>query len=279
MTVSIAMKEHCASNVTFLCPIWKITASDGTVAAYCAHTRSLVFESVAYAVAAVEATRPMQKLGLSPNSIEINGVFDEILTQRGLEGGKWRRARVTYEIVNYLDLSMGSIGKIEGFIGRYTILNSIAYQLEFLSKSDALQPLLGEVTSPIDRNSFPSGVDSNDFTFVGEVTSVTNRKKFKVSYVQPNNNYFQYGVARFTSGNNNGLEMEIKESITTDSGTRTEIELQLDMLSDIAIGDDLELIAGYDGTREQLRDKFSDMEDGNMEPDLPGLKAVIKYPE
>ena len=51
------------------------------------------------------------------------------------------------------------------------------------------------------------------------------------------------------------------------------------MRSTIAIGDTLNLIAGYDGTREQARDKFDAAEAFNGEPDLPGLSTVLTYPQ
>jgi hypothetical protein len=57
------------------------------------------------------------------------------------------------------------------------------------------------------------------------------------------------------------------------------IELQLPMMHTIVIGDTLNLIAGYDGTRDQARDKFAAMDAFQGEPDLPGLKGIIEYPE
>ena len=67
--------------------------------------------------------------------------------------------------------------------------------------------------------------------------------------------------------------MEIKSNVGN------AITLQLPMRSDIQIGDTVDLIAGYDGSREQARDKFGAMEMFDGEPDLPGLRAVLKYPE
>jgi hypothetical protein len=67
--------------------------------------------------------------------------------------------------------------------------------------------------------------------------------------------------------------MEIKDNIGND------IELQLPMMSDIAISDTVSLLAGYDGSRTQARDKFSAAENMSAEPDLPGLKAILRYPE
>ena len=67
--------------------------------------------------------------------------------------------------------------------------------------------------------------------------------------------------------------MEIKGS------TGNVIELQLPLRSTIAIGDNCSLVAGYNSTREQARDKFGAMVNFNGEVDLPGVKGIVKYPE
>jgi len=67
--------------------------------------------------------------------------------------------------------------------------------------------------------------------------------------------------------------MEIKDN------TGNVIELQLPMRSDIAISDTVSLLAGYDGSIEQARDKFGAAENFSGEPHLPGLRSILKYPE
>lgn len=236
-------------------------------------------DSVVYTVSSVESTRPVQSLGLQPNSIEISGVFDDIFTRADAEGGRWKKARFRYEVVNYLDLTMGSTQIIEGFLGKVTVTSPVSYKIEFLSKSEALQPLLGQYTSPLDRNVFPTGVSVATYTHTGAVKSVSvSRRKFKIDYVQPEADFLQYGLITFTSGANSGLSMDIKTSATTDGSTRTEIELQLPMKGDIAVNDTVSVIAGYNGTREQMKSRFNDMIDFDGEPDLPGLKGILTYP-
>lgn len=272
---SAALLDHLASNVTTLCALWKITATDGTVAAYAAHTRSLTFSSVAYSAAPVEPTRFTQTLGVhEANHIELLGIFDDIVTEADLQGGRWKNAKIVFEYVNYLDLSMGSVGKMKGQAGKFSINNG-TFTVEFRSLADLLSQDIGDLTSPLDRNRKPEdlGVNMAPFTFARTVTAVADRRNFTVGGTAQINNYFAYGRAEFTSGPNNGLKMEIKASVGN------VIELQLPMRSTIAIGNTLNLIAGYDGTRAQARDKFAAAINFSGEPDLPGLQTVMKYPE
>jgi uncharacterized phage protein (TIGR02218 family) len=163
---------------------------------------------------------------------------------------------------------------MKGQAGKFDIENG-TFRVEFRSLSDRLSQEIGELSSPIDRNRRPEdlGVTMTPFTHAREVTAVVDRRNFTVNGTAQANNYFQYGRLTWTSGANNGLQMEIK------GNTGNVIELQLPMRSTIAIGDDVTLIAGYDGRRETARDKFGAAEAFNGEPDLPGIRGIISYPE
>jgi uncharacterized phage protein (TIGR02218 family) len=268
------MLSHLAGNVTNLAPIWTILATDGTRASYVAHTRSLTFNSITYTPAPVEPSRLVQKIGLEANSVELFGVFDSIITEPDVQGGRWKNAAIQYEWVNYLDLTMGSVGMIKGKAGEFSIENG-TYKLELRSLAQLMQQEIGELTSPVDRNRRPEdlGVSMASFTHARSVTAVTDRMNFTVNGTAQTNDYFAYGRAEFTSGANSGLKMEIKANVGN------AIELQLPMRSTIAIGNTVTLIAGYDGTREMARDKFGAGAAFNGEPDLPGIRGIIAYPE
>lgn len=270
---SAAMIDHLGSNVTFLIEIWKMVARDGTIAAYAAHQRNITFNAQLYTSAPIEPTRFTRKLGLEPDDAELTGVFD-VITEADIRGGRWKRARITKEIINYLDTSMGSVAKQVGFAGKFTLENN-QFTVEFQSVSSLLGQEIGDLTSPTDRNRTLDdlGVTVAMFTFARAVTASADRRHFTVNGTAKPDNYFQYGKVTFSSGANNGRSMEIKLNAGND------IELYLPMLSNIAIGDAVSLVAGYDGTRDAARDKFSAAINMQAEPDLPGINQVYTYPE
>lgn len=281
MPVSASMLTHLGSNVTFLVPIWTMLATDNTRASYAAHTRNISFNSISYSAAPVEPSQFTQTLGLEANHVELFGVLDDTVTEPDIQGGKWKNAKITFEYIAYDPATgaasgtvTGSVGKMRGQAGKFSINNG-TFRVEFRSLSDLLNQEIGELTSPVDRNRRPEdlGVSMAPLTHARSVTAVTNRMVFTVGGTAQANDYFKYGRAEFTSGANSGLKMEIKTSVGN------VITLQLPMRSDIAIGNNVTLIAGYDGSREQARDKFGAAEAFNGEPDLPGLRAVLKYPE
>lgn len=281
MPVSASMITALQSNVTFLVPIWTMLAGDGTRASYCAHTRNLVYNSLTYTAAPVEPSRFSLTLGLDANHVELFGVLDDVVTEQDIQGGRWRNAKIIYEIIAY-DPATGAASatvtgyaqKMKGQAGKFSINNG-TFRVEFRSLSDLLGQEIGELTSPIDRNRRPEdlGVSMVPFTHARTVTAVADRMNFTVDGSAQANDYFAYGRAQWTGGDNDGLQMEVKANVGN------AIKLHLPMRSEIQIGDTVDLIAGYDGSREQARDKFGAIEATNAEFDLPGLKAVLQYPE
>jgi uncharacterized phage protein (TIGR02218 family) len=277
------MLTHLAQNATFLIPIWKMTATDTTVAAYAAHTRNLTYNSVNYQAAPVEPSQASQTLGIqSANHSELFGVLDTTVTEQDIQGGKWKNAKIVTEMI-VIDPATGqpsatvtdSIQKMKGQAGKFTINNG-TFRLEFRSLADLTGQTIGALTSPVDRNrSLLDLVGAGaiaTYTFARSVTAVTSRSVFTVGGGAFDNDYFRYGKVTFTSGANNGRAMEIKSS------TGNVLTLQLPMMSDIAIGNNVSLIAGYDGSIEQARDKFGAGENFDGEFMLPGIRGIITYP-
>lgn len=273
------MIAHLQQGTTYLCELWKIEARDGTVAAYCNHTRDLTFNGVTYKASPAEPTRAVRKIGLDADSSEIAGVFDSVLTEEDVWAGRWRDAEIRREKVCYKDLTLGSVDISRGFAGKFSIQNG-TYVLECLSLSSRLDQPFGAQTSPVDRTrrADETGVDMTPHTHATAVSSATSRRVFRVSYVQPSPNYFRYGTALFSSGANSGQEMEIKSSTTVESGTKTEIELHKAVRSDIAVGVGVTLVRGYDGTREAAKDLGTEaVLNFNGEPDIPLSTDILRY--
>ena len=277
MPVSAEMKEHLASNVTFLVPLWKMTALDGLVAAYAGHTRQLVYDGVAYKVEAVDAARSVRKLGLEPNVSELTAPFDEIVVEAELHGGRWTHARIEKTWVNYKDLTMGGVYTEKGYAGKFHLdAQTRSFTVEFLSLASQFHQEIGDVTQPTDaRVSIDElGIDPAPHTHARMVTAVTSRQQFTVNGTAQADNYFRYGLAELTSGDNDGLLMEIKSNVGN------VITLQLSMPYDIAVGDTVTLVRGYDSTRDSAKVLGGDvMVNYKGFPDLPGLSKVLKFPE
>src|SRR5688572_3538211 len=133
-----AQKEALGSNCTFCTadPIIKIVARDGTIIAYAPHTRYLTIDGTTYAPASpVDVTRPVCKVGLQPDSGEFVGVFDDIITEADIYGGKWKGARgYTAYVVDYRDTSLGVVQEHNWLVGKIKPRGS-SFTMELLSLS------------------------------------------------------------------------------------------------------------------------------------------------
>jgi uncharacterized phage protein (TIGR02218 family) len=281
MPVSDAMKDHLAGNVTFLCEIWKMQARDGAIVAFAACARDILFNSQLYAAGPFEPSTSTRRLSLQADSSQLTGAFNDVITEMDMRAGRWKNARITKEIVNYMDLTMGSVARQTGRAGDIAIQGQ-AFTVEFWSLTKLLDQQIGDLTSPVDRNRTIDqlGIDVAAFTFSATVTAITDRRTFTVDYNQPAANYFKYGLVDWTAGLNiHSPKQEVKSSTTI--GSSTLIVLQLAMPYNVQVGDTLNLTAGYDGTREQARDRFGALAvlNGQFEPDIPGLASLITYPE
>ena len=278
------MLTELASNISFIVPLWTMLATDGTRASYVAHTRDVTFNSLLYSAAPVEPTRFTQTLGIKQaNNVDLFGVFDSVVTEADVQGGRWKNAKIVYEHIAYDPATgaasttvTGSVGKMKGQAGKFSPNNG-TFTVEFRSLSDQASQEIGDITSPMDRHrllvDLVGAGNIATYTSARSVTAFASRQVFTVGGAAIADDYYKYGKVTFTSGANNGRAMEIKSNVAN------VLTLQLPMMSDIAIGNNVSLIAGYDGSREQARDKFGIAENIDAEPDLPGLKSVLKYPE
>lgn len=274
MPVSAGMITHLAQSPTFLCELWKMAAADGTVAAYCSHTRDLVFGGTTYKACPAEPSQSVRQIGLEPDTSDLAGAFDTTITEQDVIGGRWKKARIERYIVCYTDLTLGYARKQVGYAGAFQIENG-QYTVEFQSLSSLLSQTVGDLTSPTDRRRRldEAGISMAAHTHARTVSAVTSRRVFTVGGSAQADGYFKYGLAVWGSGANSGLEMEIKNN------TGNVIELQLPMRSTIANGDGVTLKRGYDGTRTQAKLIDADLVAGmEAEPDLPGIRGLITYP-
>ena len=112
------------------------------------------------------------------------------------------------------------------------------------------------------------------------VTEVTDKKTMKVSF--PNGadsravvDWFKYGLAQWTSGDNDGVAMEISFSDPADGS----INLFLEMPFAISVGDTLELQVGCDKLLSTCINKFDNVINFRGEPYVPGQDELLEYPD
>jgi uncharacterized phage protein (TIGR02218 family) len=180
------MLTFLGGDVRTIATLWKIVRTDGNVFGYTDHDQDIVFtglrykSSIGYTASAIDSTSDM-----STSNLEINALLDNFdILESDIEGGLWNNAAVTIMLVNFMDLTMGSVTMNSGVIGQFN-LGEGTFTAEVRSLSQIMQQQLNEVYSPMCRASLGDSrclIDLAPLTFTGvAVTSVTDNLHFGAS--------------------------------------------------------------------------------------------------
>jgi uncharacterized phage protein (TIGR02218 family) len=135
-----------------------------------------------------------------------------------------------------------------------------------------LSQTIGDVFSPSCRAILGDSkckVALAGFTVSTTVSEVVNNQTFKASVLTEDAGWYTGGEVVWTSGNNAGRRMEVKEFAST------QVVLALPMGKSIQTGDGFDIIAGCDKTRETCQSKFSNIINFRGEPDVPGVDKLL----
>ena len=209
-TVSANLKTHLAQNVTTLSYLWTITRTDSTVYYYTDNDSDIAYGGNTYkALNSAEMSAIDQNAELSPDNFDFNFILDDSDVARAdLIAGLFDYATVNVYLINRESVADGVINLITGKIGNVQIQDDNKATIEFRSLTQLLSQGIGRVyTHECDANLGDArcGVTLASYTLTGTLTSIVDNQEFADSSRSENDDYFNYGLLTWTSGNNNGL--------------------------------------------------------------------------
>jgi uncharacterized phage protein (TIGR02218 family) len=276
MPISPAIKTALENGTGIYGTLVKVTArpeKGGDVLAYALHTRDVVFEGTTYAAAPFEASKLNQTSGVSVDNATITHLLGDLFTRLEIKGGKWAGASVSLYAVDLLQLDQGPARAHYGRLGDVTTQGTEA-QSQFRGLMQLLNQEIGDRSSRRCRYQLGDAdctLDLTAFTFSGTVVTVHNNQRITVTVSKPDG-YFKYGRVVFTSGLNNGLEMEVINN------TGQMLSLFLPMPYAIAIGDGVHCIAGDDKSLATCHSKFNNAINHGGEDSIPRAEDVYTFP-
>lgn len=272
-TVSAALKAHLEGTLLTVCTLWRVTRTDGLVFGFTDHNEDVTFGGVTYLAATGHNPSSIRTTAqLSVDNLEVQSMLSSsTITEADIAAGLWDFAEVLIQIVNYNDLTMGSMIQRQGWLGniRTGRFNFIA---ELRGMMQPLQQQIGRIYSPgcdADLGDARCGVNLANFTVTGNVTTATSARQFTDTSRTENAAYFDGGLVTWTSGLNNTYRMEVK---TFANGV---VLLQQPMPNAITVGDTYSMSAGCDKLRSTCVSKFSNVVNFRGFPDLPGRDAMV----
>lgn len=278
---SVAFKAHLALEVTTLCTCWQITRRDGQSFYFTDHDSDLLISGSTY-ISAVGYKRTALSAdpSLAIDNLEVTGIFDsDTLVADDLRSGMFDFAEVHIFQVNWDILSQGIMRLRRGYLGEITMLPSGIFQGELRGLLQRLTTKVGEVYSDecrADLGDARCKVDLAPVTGFETVLAVTDSRVFQttnslVAFAGPG--WYNGGVLTWTSGNNNGRSMEVKDWDFTQTVT-----LFLPMPRPVVVGDTLRMTPGCNKTLIHCRDKFNNVVNRRAEDYIPGIDAILQTP-
>lgn len=277
MPISTAIKTALANGTGIYATLVKVKAvpaKGGDELAYALHTRDVVFEGTTYIAAPFEPSKLSQSSGVAVDNATITHVLNGLFSKLEIKGGKWAGARIVLYAVDLLRLTDGPARAHYGRLGDVAASGGQA-QSEYRGLMQLLNQEIGDRTSKRCRyqlGDVDCTLNLTAFTFAGTVVTVHNNQRITVSVSKPDG-YFKYGRVVFTSGLNNGLDMEVIQN------TGQMLTLWLPMPYEIEIGDGVNCIAGDDKSLSTCHSKFNNAINHGGEDSMPLQEDVYRFPE
>lgn len=148
--ISPEMKAHISAGSTTLAACWRIQRPDRKVFAYTEHDADITYNNEVYkAHGGFNKTAIKSSGNLAVDNMEVTGYLtDDTIPESELRNGAFDYSEVEVFLVNYEDLSMGSIKLRYGFFGEVSTVPSGAFLVELRGLIDLLTMKVGDVYIP-----------------------------------------------------------------------------------------------------------------------------------
>lgn len=281
MGVSAAFAAHIDVGITTLARAWALTRRDGMVLGFTDHDMDLSFDGITFkADTGLSARAVSQSTGLSIDNTEALGALsDTAMSEADIRAGRFDGAKIEAWLVNWADPNTRLL-QFRGYLGEVTRVAG-AFRAELVGLSEALNQPQGMVyQKPCSAvlGDVRCGVDTLDPAFSSDaaVVSVDGAKLVVSGAVGHASRWFERGRLDVVSGAALGLVGAIKNDRLM--GDVREIELWDSLRIDLAVGDQLRLVAGCDKRHQTCHVKFDNIANFRGFPHIPGEDRLTSIP-
>lgn len=259
-------------TITLLC---KITLKNGSVIALNQLDKDIFFDGTLYPASnALSASATKTESTLAVDTTDLEGMINTDLFDEGdIAGGLFNGAYYEFYEVNYMHPEGGGSIVDTGFIGDLGTSNT-GFKLELRSIDQNVQSDIGRIFMPAcDANLGDSRcrVDLNAITVSGSVQSSDYNFYIIDNTRTENSGYFNGGLLKFSSGDNMGLSVEVK-NYDKETGR---IDFQANFPRKIKAGDTYIMHPGCDKRRDTCRDKYNNIINFRGVPSIPAAETLL----
>lgn len=269
-----ARLQRGTTRFIFLVKLEATEENGGDILRLALNTKPIPFEGETYKAMPLEPSEMEALSGMAVDNMTVSTILQNSFSRMNIKGGRWQGARISIFNICFDEPEIGIIRGQIGRLGQITLAGREA-TIDFRGLTQLLAQEIGDLTSRLCRyilGDEDCGVDLTPFTFTGTVSAVTNRQKFTISTSRPTKD-FDGGLIKFTSGQNNGLSMEV------DNNDGQLITLFQPMIGEVAVGDSYIIKSGCAKDFHTCHFKFNNADNHGGEDCIPNRETLYKIPE
>ncbi|KJV68659.1 DUF2163 domain-containing protein [Candidatus Neoehrlichia procyonis] len=269
--ISKKLKSHLAQNIITIAHCWQIILKDNSIIGFTDHDKSLTINNITYHAKSGTHIHPINFNIISEGQTKIESVIDSaLINELDVIHGKYNSSKVTIFIVNYEDISQGTLILFTGMIHK-VILNNGKFIAELKGLSDILSQNIVDVFSPQCRAQFCDNqckMKEEKFTITSSITNIIHSNMFEDINLPYNDNYYKYGSVTFLTGKNSNI------SIVVINNKNKYIQLVKSPPYSMHISDTYSIIAGCDKNYTTCHNKFNNSKNFRGEPHIPDVNTI-----
>ena len=268
-----ALLSHISQETISLAYCCKITPISGSSIALTDIDRNLEIDGTSYRAEPGLTVRLIEhSLGLSTANVETLSE-SEIFSEAALSRGVFDNAHVEIFVVNYEDISQGSIAVFTGAVVEVTLQNGI-FKATLRGGMNTIKEKVGTLFSPQCRAQFCDKecmLKAARYTFKGSISTVTDEfKTFKDFSLLADAGYYTHGIIKFLTGQNANFSSKVQ------SDSEQCIYLATSTPHRMLVNDKYSIVAGCDKNFRTCVQKFSNAKNFRGEPHVPDICSIYK---
>lgn len=270
--IPIKLLEHYESETMTIGILVLIELKNGRKMGFTDVDRDVVFNETLFKKSSgISPSAISYKSAMSVNNLEFEGIMtDEDFTEEDIRAGIFSGAFLRLFRCNYMKIEDGVEILMSGWIGDITVENT-KFSFEVRGLGQIVQTNVGRTYMPsCDANlgDVRCGILIENFTVTGKVEASNIGNIVVDSSRLEEEGWFNYGLFTFTSGENKGYSVEVKEF------KNGRFEFQLPFFKKIEEGDEYKVYAGCDKDVETCKAKYNNILNFRGFPSIP-LPSVV----
>lgn len=261
--------------LTTIALCWRIERRDGPAIGLTSHDRDLMIDGLLHRAAPGMLPSAIKRSdGLEADTMDVSGALTSAaIGEADLLVGRWNGARVALFAVDWQAPDGPRVPLGEGVIGAVETRDN-GFTAELRGASAALDRPVVEETSPECRAEFGDRrcrvplAGRRRFARVVDAQGAT----LTLDATEPSANAYGFGLLRWLTGANSGLESAVSAS----SGTTVTVRTSPAFL--VEPGALVELVEGCDKSIATCSGRFANALNFRGEPYLPGIDLLTRYP-